>query len=366
MSDPRRLLEGASGLERELLEVGLSADPPSGAEQDVWRGLSEALPGGFDPSDGPDGGGEGGGEGFGDIDTGGGELGAAGDGSASDLGGSVDLGGGEIDAGLDWTGVDVSGIAQAGGGVGASAGVGAGAAGVASPGVVLTAAGGASTAIGPAVGGGVVAGGGGLLGALKAVAIGVVSAGLLAGANEIVLEPSATTTVSEASRAPSAPAPVVTGVADARGWVGGPTVGGEGVPAVREEEAEAAAGEETADEGTTSAKQVAPTGEPADPSVDSTTESAAAPTQESSLREESAALASARALLRSGDPLGALAALDAAARRFPGGSLAQERAALTIEALAASGRNAQAAEHARAFLNAYPGSAHAARVRQFL
>ena len=57
----------------------------------------------------------------------------------------------------------------------------------------------------------------------------------------------------------------------------------------------------------------------------------------------------ARELLRSGDPRGALSVLEDARVRFSGGLLVQERAALTIEALGASGDGARAASLARPF-----------------
>jgi hypothetical protein len=44
--------------------------------------------------------------------------------------------------------------------------------------------------------------------------------------------------------------------------------------------------------------------------------------------------------------------------------LLQEREALTIEALARTGRRAEANRRAEAFLRAFPGSPHAAAVRE--
>jgi outer membrane protein assembly factor BamD (BamD/ComL family) len=69
--------------------------------------------------------------------------------------------------------------------------------------------------------------------------------------------------------------------------------------------------------------------------------------------------------LRSGNAGRALALLERARREFPRGTLAQEREALSIEALAASGQTKVAAERARRFLDAHPSSMHAARVRSF-
>lgn len=86
----------------------------------------------------------------------------------------------------------------------------------------------------------------------------------------------------------------------------------------------------------------------------------------SRLREESALLGEARGALRSGNALHALALLDAARTRFPDGVLGQEREALTIEALARSGQTAAASARARAFLVAYPSSAHAERIQTFV
>lgn len=72
----------------------------------------------------------------------------------------------------------------------------------------------------------------------------------------------------------------------------------------------------------------------------------------------------ARDALRSGDCKGALAPLREARRRFPGGILAQERDALWVEALARSGRSAEASDRARAFLREYPISPYADLVRR--
>lgn len=80
-------------------------------------------------------------------------------------------------------------------------------------------------------------------------------------------------------------------------------------------------------------------------------------------REESRLVGAAREALRAGDAGRALELLTDARRRFPGGVLGQERAALGIEALMQSGARAEAAESARRFLAAFPNSPHAARVR---
>ena len=80
-------------------------------------------------------------------------------------------------------------------------------------------------------------------------------------------------------------------------------------------------------------------------------------------REESRLVGSARDALRAGAPRRALSLLDQARTRFPAGVLGQERAALGIEALFASGSKSEASERARRFLEAFPTSPHAARVR---
>lgn len=83
------------------------------------------------------------------------------------------------------------------------------------------------------------------------------------------------------------------------------------------------------------------------------------------LREESRMVADARDALRRGDTAGALGMLEQIRLKFPGGVLAQEREALAIEALARSGRKADASARASAFVKAYPTSPLAARVQSF-
>ncbi len=85
--------------------------------------------------------------------------------------------------------------------------------------------------------------------------------------------------------------------------------------------------------------------------------------RETMLREESRLVGEARDALRRGDATGALAQLEQIQARFPGGVLGQEREALTIEALARSGRRAEASARATAFLQAYPTSVLAGRVQ---
>ncbi|MFY0536093.1 hypothetical protein [Nannocystis pusilla] len=62
-------------------------------------------------------------------------------------------------------------------------------------------------------------------------------------------------------------------------------------------------------------------------------------------------------------PAAALAAIDAHARKFARGSLAEEREALRVVALCNSGEVARGERAQRAFMNAYPRSAYRERVR---
>jgi outer membrane protein assembly factor BamD (BamD/ComL family) len=84
------------------------------------------------------------------------------------------------------------------------------------------------------------------------------------------------------------------------------------------------------------------------------------------LREENRQVSEARAALRRGDASGALVQLEQIRTRFPLGVLVQEREVLTIEALARSGRRADASARAEAFLQAYPTSTLAERVQGFV
>jgi hypothetical protein len=81
---------------------------------------------------------------------------------------------------------------------------------------------------------------------------------------------------------------------------------------------------------------------------------------------ESRRLVAARALLRAGRPSEALRALAAVRSDFPAGALAQEREALTIEALLASGQREVARARAAAFFTQYPESPHAETLRKAL
>jgi hypothetical protein len=79
---------------------------------------------------------------------------------------------------------------------------------------------------------------------------------------------------------------------------------------------------------------------------------------------ESQKLADARALLRAGAVASALEALLTLERELPNGILAQEREALTIEALAVLGQREGAQRRAARFLSRYPASPHAEAVRR--
>jgi hypothetical protein len=84
------------------------------------------------------------------------------------------------------------------------------------------------------------------------------------------------------------------------------------------------------------------------------------------LREESAALLAVRKTLLAGDAVEALRMLDRARTAFPNGSLAEEREALAVRALVASGQNELARKRGEAFLRVFPRSPHASEVRAVL
>lgn len=92
----------------------------------------------------------------------------------------------------------------------------------------------------------------------------------------------------------------------------------------------------------------------------------AAAERASRLREESALVGRANAALRAGDPSGALRLLGEAQARFSGGVLGQERAILTIEALAASGQRASASSRAQGFAARHPDSPYLTRLKPYL
>ena len=79
-------------------------------------------------------------------------------------------------------------------------------------------------------------------------------------------------------------------------------------------------------------------------------------------RAEARLVGVAREALQHGDPAHALVVLEDMQQRFPNGILLQEREALSISALAAVGRKAEAASRASIFLRAFPNSPHAERV----
>jgi hypothetical protein len=82
------------------------------------------------------------------------------------------------------------------------------------------------------------------------------------------------------------------------------------------------------------------------------------------LREEVALLSQAQAQLHRGEAQQALATLDGHERRFPGGTLSEERAATRIRALCALGRRTEAQGRLRALASRSPRSPYLARVRE--
>ena len=66
---------------------------------------------------------------------------------------------------------------------------------------------------------------------------------------------------------------------------------------------------------------------------------------------------------RAGNPSKALQLLDDHARRFPRGTLREERIAARVHALCALGRRSEASEEAETFLAETPQSPYASRVR---
>ncbi len=75
-------------------------------------------------------------------------------------------------------------------------------------------------------------------------------------------------------------------------------------------------------------------------------------------------MADARRALKADDPQRAHALLGRYAREFPGGSFAEQAAALEVDALCGLGRDDQAEAAARKFAKRWPSSPSAARVRQ--
>ena len=83
----------------------------------------------------------------------------------------------------------------------------------------------------------------------------------------------------------------------------------------------------------------------------------------SALAAEATLLQRAQTAHAAGDEAAALALLEQHAREYPGGVLAQERAALRVVALCAAGREHEGRAEATSFLRAHPGSVLAERVR---
>jgi len=84
------------------------------------------------------------------------------------------------------------------------------------------------------------------------------------------------------------------------------------------------------------------------------------------LQEQVGLVDTARALVASGDPGGALRAIDAYDHRFPHGLLAEEASLLRIQALAARGDRGAAALLAQRFHAEHPRSVHTDKIRWLL
>ncbi|MDP9037509.1 MAG: hypothetical protein M3O50_22155 [Myxococcota bacterium] len=89
---------------------------------------------------------------------------------------------------------------------------------------------------------------------------------------------------------------------------------------------------------------------------------ASAPASSESLREQSALLDRAHALIASGHARTATALLDTYDRRFGGKALSEEALLLRIEALLPSGEHAKALALAQQFARTHPASVHGERV----
>ncbi len=81
------------------------------------------------------------------------------------------------------------------------------------------------------------------------------------------------------------------------------------------------------------------------------------------LRAEMALIAAARAALQRGQPAQALRSLQQHAESFAQGQMVEDRRALRVEALCALGKPRQANAEVRTFVEAFPASAHIARLR---
>jgi len=111
-----------------------------------------------------------------------------------------------------------------------------------------------------------------------------------------------------------------------------------------------------------SPREQRPRGEPASGAAAAASTSKDAPGDPLS---ESRMLRRARRLLSS-DPAASLAITREHRRRFPNGTLAQEREVLAIEALAHMGKKDEASDRADAFRKSHPDSAHGDKVETSL
>ncbi len=84
---------------------------------------------------------------------------------------------------------------------------------------------------------------------------------------------------------------------------------------------------------------------------------ASAPARDAPLERERTLLDMSRTALARGDAAAALASLEAHAREFPRGQLAEEREVMAIQALVATHRMPEARQRAAAFRTTYPASA---------
>lgn len=91
---------------------------------------------------------------------------------------------------------------------------------------------------------------------------------------------------------------------------------------------------------------------------------AAPPVERDDLPSELRWIERAQTALAAGDPGAAQAALRGHARAFPRGHLAEEREALSVQCLCASGRAEEARRAAAAFVARHPTSPQSARVRR--
>ncbi|WP_437319695.1 hypothetical protein [Sorangium sp. So ce385] len=319
MTDPERLLDKKEGdLQTALLRAALDESPPSGLTRRTLAALGVATAATLAGS-------------------------AAEAGASGVAAGSAAAGGaaGSAAAGSAAAGSAAAGSAAAGGAAAGGAAAGGAAAGGAAAGAALKVAG--------------VASGGGILSALG---IGALAGVLTLG---VVQWTGVTAPARRSQEAPAAPAAPEHPPAEAPAALAPPPASG-----AAEAEPQRAA-EERADEGPPLSGPAAPG--PAAPGRAAPAKAAPAATSPrapernaSTLASELALLDTARRALRSGDPAAALAQLDRHAREFADAQLADEAAAIRVEALASKGDRAGARAAARRFLEAHPGSPHADRV----